>query len=181
MFTIYLMFFIFICKLTQLHSFRDSIEPLAGSKRPIFVGGASNKVGFNLVRLLSMKGENINVIARQTRITRLLNELPGVYVYHGNITDSETVQKALQHCDRAVACVRGTQASDERVEYVANSNIIEQAGILGIERLLLVTSLGCGSTKESLTPHEYLKHYARIDAQNKVERDLKLYTNLVSE
>ena len=38
------------------------------------------------------------------------------------------------------------------VDYVGNNNVIEAAGILGVTRMVLVTSIGCGSSKEATPP-----------------------------
>lgn len=38
------------------------------------------------------------------------------------------------------------------MDYVGNNNVIEAAGILGVTRVILVTSIGCGSSKEATPP-----------------------------
>jgi nucleoside-diphosphate-sugar epimerase len=41
------------------------------------------------------------------------------------------------------------------VDYMGNSNVIEQAGILGVERIILVTSVGCGDTRGAIGEQVY--------------------------
>ena len=36
------------------------------------------------------------------------------------------------------------------VDYVGNANVIEASGILGIPRMILVTSVGCGNSREAM-------------------------------
>jgi hypothetical protein len=43
-------------------------------------------------------------------------------------------------CVAAITTLGGKQTEGiERVDYMGNSNVIEQAGILGVERIILVT------------------------------------------
>jgi hypothetical protein len=43
-------------------------------------------------------------------------------------------------CVAAITTLGGKQGEGkERVDYMGNSNVIEQAGILGVERVILVT------------------------------------------
>jgi hypothetical protein len=43
-------------------------------------------------------------------------------------------------CVAAITTLGGKQnEGQERVDYMGNSNVIEQAGILGVERIILVT------------------------------------------
>lgn len=61
---------------------------------------------------------------------------------------------------------------------MGNSNVIESAGILGIQRIVCVTSIGCGSSREvaPLAVSEVLK--GALEAKEKAENLLqKYYTN----
>jgi len=42
-------------------------------------------------------------------------------------------------CVAAITTLSGKDASGKRTDYMSNSNVIEQAGILGVERIILVT------------------------------------------
>ena len=56
--------------------------------------------------------------------------------------------------------------------------MVEQAGILGVERIILVTSIGCGSTEKAISPEVYKVLEEALLAKNKAERDIRMYTNL---
>ena len=46
----------------------------------------------------------------------------------------------MQGCIAAITTLGGKPADGkERIDYIGNSNVIEQAGILGVERIILVT------------------------------------------
>ena len=67
---------------------------------------------------------------------------------------------------------------DRRVDYEGNSNVIESAGILGITRIILVTSVGCGSSREAAPPSVFEALKEVLAAKEKAENLLiKYYTN----
>ena len=47
----------------------------------------------------------------------------------------------MDGCDAAITTLGG-MTGDRRVDYVGNNNVIESAGILGVQRIILVTSIG---------------------------------------
>lgn len=71
--------------------------------------------------------------------------------------DLKGVEGALDGCDAAITTLGGASRDGEekRVDYVGNRNVIESAGILGITRLVLVTSVGCGSSREAISDEVY--------------------------
>lgn len=97
----------------------------------------------------------------------------------GDAQDESAVQQCMEGCIAAITTLGGKMADGNRIDYVGNSNVIEQAGILGCERIILVTSVGCGITKDAVPPSVYTVLEESLVAKNKAERDLKTYTNLV--
>lgn len=67
------------------------------------------------------------------------------------------MENALDGCDAAITTLGGAPDGDEqkRVDYVGNRNVIESAGILGITRVLMVTSIGCGDSREAISDQVY--------------------------
>jgi nucleoside-diphosphate-sugar epimerase len=112
-------------------------------KEPVFVAGGSSGVGFELIKKLSALGTPVHALIRRPEVEVYFKTLPGVKVSLGDALDPEAVQKAMQGCIAAVTTLGGQPAAGqvERVDYAGNSNVIEQAGILGIERVVLVTRL----------------------------------------
>jgi hypothetical protein len=47
----------------------------------------------------------------------------------------------MEGCIAAITTLGGNKPADgsQRIDYIGNSNVIEQAGILGVERIILVT------------------------------------------
>ena len=149
-----------------------------GSK-PVFVAGGSSGVGLEIVKQLSALGTPVQALVRRPEAVTMLNSFKGVTAMLGDAMDEAAVQKCMEGCVAAISTLGGKAGSDgKRVDYAGNSNVIEQAGILGCERIILITSIGCGDTKSAISPSVYTVLEEAILAKNKAERDLRMYTNL---
>jgi uncharacterized protein YbjT (DUF2867 family) len=147
---------------------------------PIFVAGGSSGIGLQVVKQLSARGTPVRALVRRTEAVKQLEQYPGVTAFFGDAQDEEAVQKAMTGCVAAVTTLGGKSAEGKRIDYIGNSNVIEQAGILGVERIVLVTSVGCGNTRGAITSQVFSVLEEALIAKDKAERDLRLYTNLVN-
>lgn len=77
--------------------------------------------------------------------------------------DLKGVEAVLDGCDAAITTLGGVPDGDEtkRVDYAGNRNVIESAGILGITRVVMVTSVGCGSSREAISDQVYQVSWVR--------------------
>ena len=78
----------------------------------------------------------------------------------------------MSGCDAAVTTLGGVNEDGRRVDYKGNSNVVEAAGILGVTRLLLVTSVGCGDSRGAVSDQVYGVLQDALDAKTKVENQL---------
>jgi len=154
-------------------------------KKPIFVAGGSSGVGLEVVKQLSALGTPVQVLARNEEKGAMLSALPGVKVFLGDASSEEDVQRAMDGSVAAITTLGGAILSQDgsrvegkRIDYIGNSNVVEQAGILGVERIILVTSVGCGKTKDAVSPLVYKTLEYILVQKDKAERDLRTYTNL---
>lgn len=71
--------------------------------------------------------------------------------------DLKGVEAVLDGCDAAITTLGGSAGGDgtQLVDYAGNRNVIESAGILGITRVVMVTSVGCGSSREAISDQVY--------------------------
>lgn len=147
-------------------------------KSPVFVAGGSSGVGFEIVSQLSALGTPVRALVRRPESKELLESLPGVVATIGDALDEAAVQSTMTGCVAAITTLGGKDSSGKRSDYLGNSNVIEQAGILGVERIVLVTSIGCGKTKDAVSPSVYQVLEEALLAKDRAERDLRMYTNL---
>lgn len=145
---------------------------------PIFVAGGSSGVGLEIVKQLCAAGSPVKALVRRPEAKTMLEEMKGVTAVLGDAKDEAAVQSCMEGCVAAVTTLGGKTDDGVRIDYIGNSNVIEQAGILGCERIILVTSVGCGPTKGAVSPQVYAVLEEALIAKDKAERDMKLYTNL---
>lgn len=147
-------------------------------EKPVFIAGGSSGVGLEVIKLLSKMGTPVKVLVRREDAIPMLKAMPGVEVQLGDALDEAKVQECMNGCVAAVTTLGGAPAEGTatRVDYLGNSNVIEQAGILGVERVILVTSVGCGPTVDAIPVDVYRLLKDALDAKTKAEKELKTYT-----
>ena len=121
---------------------------LSGSKTPtslnykkVFVAGGSKGVGHLIVEKLSQQGTEVVAMVRREESKSELDAMDGVTAILGDAFDQKDVENAMDGCDVAITTLGG-KTGERRVDYEGNNNVIESAGILGVQRILLVTSVG---------------------------------------
>lgn len=159
----------------KIYSTSDAAAKSQYSK--VFVAGGTNGVGRLVVEKLAANGSSVVTIGRNPESISELNNLEGVTAISADALDYKAVEGAMDGCDACISLLgRGPDSKDEiRVDYPGNSNVIEAAGILGVTRVILVTSIGCGSSKEALPPAVYETLKDALLAKSKAENMLKKY------
>jgi nucleoside-diphosphate-sugar epimerase len=152
--------------------------------KKIFVAGGSRGVGRQVVEQLVAKQDGTKVVCmvRDAAVAQELNSMNGVTAIIGDAVDQKTVENAMDGCDAAITTLGGKVNPDEslndRIDYIGNNNVIESAGILGVTRVILVTSVGCGSSQPACPPKVYETLKDRLEAKSKAENVLqRYYTN----
>jgi hypothetical protein len=122
--------------------------------KKVFVAGASKGVGRLIVDKLLSSGHEVVALVRSDEAFGELSALNDVKAIKGDAMEYKDVEGAMDGCDAAITTLGGGSAGEDGkyVDYVGNNNVIEAAGILGVTRVVLVTSIGCGSSKEATPP-----------------------------
>lgn len=150
--------------------------------KKIFVAGGSRGVGRCVIDQLLENGYNqVVALVRDEAVCAELNQVDRLTAIVGDAYVIKDVENAMDGCDAAITTLGGSTTADgsRRIDYEGNNNVIESAGILGVTRVILVTSIGCGSSKEAAPPavFEVLKDV--LQAKEKAENILiKYYTNM---
>lgn len=145
--------------------------------KKVFVAGGSKGLGHLIVEKLSKQGTEVVALVRKKESKEELDAMKGVTAVLGDAFEQKDVENAMDGCDAAITTLGG-KTGERRVDYEGNNNVIESAGILGVQRILLVSSIGCGSSKAAASPStfEMLKH--SLEAKEKAENILMdFYTN----
>mmetsp|Transcript_6080 Transcript_6080/g.9498 ORF Transcript_6080/g.9498 Transcript_6080/m.9498 type:complete len:305 (-) Transcript_6080:78-992(-) len=146
--------------------------------KKVFVAGGTKGVGRAIVEKLTERGTQVVALVRSEESKANLEGVDGVTAVLGDAFDQKAVENAMDGCDAAITTLGGT-TEDRRVDYEGNNNVIESAGILGIPRIILVTSIGCGSSKEAAPPSVFEVLKEVLAAKEKAENVLiDFYTNV---
>lgn len=143
----------------------------------VFVAGGSKGVGRLTIDKLLASGATVQALVRSPEVAEELNAIEGVKAIVGDAFEQKTVENAMDGCDAAITTLGGS-TEDRRIDYEGNNNVIESAGILGVQRVILVTSVGCGDSKEAAPPSVFEVLKDVLAAKEKAENILiKYYTN----
>jgi len=174
--------------LTERSNTRTSLSMTAQqSYNKVFLAGASRGVGNCLLKTLVAEGIHVVALVRSPEVLETLNAIEGVTAILGDAFDYKSVEGAMDGCDAAISTLGGSMSKGDgsgddaptKVDYTGNSNVIEAAGILGVTRLVLLTSIGCGTSKEAAPPAVFDVLAPTLKAKEKAENLLiKYYTNM---
>ncbi|MDP8255456.1 MAG: SDR family oxidoreductase [Candidatus Alcyoniella australis] len=119
---------------------------MGGNK--ILVTGATGLVGGNLTRLLvGEQGEQVKVLVRQSSKTLALDDLD-VERVQGDITDPDSLVRAMQGCDRVfhaaglVSTWNGYLPQMRQVNSEGTANVMQAAMDAGVQRVVHVSTNG---------------------------------------
>ena len=153
---------------------------ILGAYKKVFVAGGSKGVGRLIIDKLLADGSEVVALLRSDDQIEEIGALEGVTAIKGDAFDYKSIEGAMDGCDAAVSTLGGQTGDDgKRVDYEGNSNVIEAAGILGVTRMLLVSSIGCGNSKDAAPPSVFETLKEVLAAKSKAENVLiKYYTNM---
>ena len=143
-----------------------------------FVTGATGFIGMALARRLAAEGHVVNVLVRSPEMAKDLETL-GINVFKGNITDTQSIEKAMEGCTHVfhLAGYAKPTAKDLSVFHEVNvegtRNILEVSVKLGIERVVFTSTAGTfditgpdnDATETSKRPETYYTEYANSKRQ----------------
>jgi uncharacterized protein YbjT (DUF2867 family) len=146
--------------------------------KKVFVAGGTRGVGLAVVEKLVANGVEVVALVRTEEAADELNKMEGVSAEIGDAFNQKRVEDVMYGCDAAITTLGGS-TDDRRVDYEGNANVIESAGILGVTRIILVSSIGCGSSREAAPPSTFEVLKDVLAAKEKAENILiKYYTNV---
>lgn len=170
----------FLQRSAALSESNDSASALCAKYKKVFVAGGSKGVGRSIVDKLVAEGSEVVALVRSDEAVADLSAIDGVTAIQGDAFHYKTVEGAIDGCDAAITTLGGSvDDKDKRVDYTGNNNVIEAAGILGCTRVLLITSVGCGDSKEAAPAAVFETLKDVLAAKTKAENVLiKYYTNM---
>jgi nucleoside-diphosphate-sugar epimerase len=140
----------------------------------ILVAGASRGVGREIVKILTSQGNSVIALLRSAD-TRIELEKLGAKVVMGdaiNYVDIQTEITACSPISSIISTISGISQTGQRTDYLGNKHLIDAAKNAGIERFMLISSLGAGATKDAIPPQVYQSLAAIITEKERAENYL---------
>ena len=132
----------------------------------IFVTGATGYIGRHLVKKLVNNGHEVTAFIRKSSRAELMSL--GVSCVNGDITDLQSLQKAMQEAYDAVYHLAASVVpiSDERINLTAAENLVKVLKNKNIKKFIYVsTSLVYGNTQKSVSEDYACKPETRYGNQ----------------
>ncbi len=119
--------------------------PPKGGHHVLLFGGTRN-TGLEVARLLAGRGDRVTAFVRPSSDRSGLEPL-GVKFVVGDALDPDSVRRAFEAGEYTAAITTiGCFSCDPRPDYLGNAHIFDAAVESGVDRMLLVTSIGAGDS-----------------------------------
>jgi uncharacterized protein YbjT (DUF2867 family) len=129
--------------------FELSASPPAADAAPVLIFGATRGTGLEVAKRLHARGEPFVAFVRPSSNRAALEKLNAAFVT-GDANDSEEVRAAVSSQPfRAVVSTIGCLSCDPPPDFIGNRNITDAAIAAGVPRMILVTSIGVGDSKDT--------------------------------
>jgi len=121
-----------------------------GDGSSFLIFGATRNTGLMVAERLTKRGDQVTAFVRPTSSREALDEL-GVDYAVGDAMDIDSVRVAMAAGDYdAVVTTIGCLSCDPPPDYMGNANVIAAAMEAGIDRFVLVTTIGAGDSAGAL-------------------------------
>src|SRR4028119_1726973 len=120
----------------------------------IFLAGASRGVGREIAKCLTEQNQKVKALLRSEE-TRPELEAMGIKVVIADALDAASVEQAMLPDEPIYAVIStiGSLPKDgEKSDYLGNKNLIDAAVKAGVQKFILVSSIGSGNSAGALPP-----------------------------
>jgi nucleoside-diphosphate-sugar epimerase len=120
----------------------------------IFIAGASRGVGLEIAKCLIEQQLKVKALLR-TEASRAELEAIGIKVVLGDALNIADVERAIltnEPVYAVISTIGGLPKDGERADYIGNKNLIDAAVKAGVQKFILVSSIGSGNSVVALPP-----------------------------
>ncbi|BAZ25383.1 NAD-dependent epimerase/dehydratase [Kalymmatonema gypsitolerans NIES-4073] len=120
----------------------------------IFIAGASRGVGLEIAKCLIQQQLKVKALLR-TQASRAELEAIGIKVVLGDALNVGDVERAIltnEPIYAVISTIGGLPKDGERADYIGNKNLIDAAVKAGVQKFILVSSIGSGNSVVALPP-----------------------------
>ncbi|MEG4070054.1 SDR family oxidoreductase [Microcoleus sp. Pol11C2] len=123
-------------------------------KSHIFLAGASRGVGLEIAKCLIAQNMQVTALLRSPATNTEL-ETMGIKVVTGDALDAAAMEAAMaggEPIHAVISTIGGLPKDGERSDYLGNKNLIDAAVKAGVQKFILVSSIGSGNSATALQP-----------------------------
>jgi len=120
----------------------------------IFLAGASRGVGREIANCLTQQQLKVKALLR-TDAARTEMEAMGIKVVFGDALKLDDIEKAMlgdEPVHTVISTIGGLPKDGARADYLGNKNLIDAAVKAGVQKFILVSSIGSGNSAVALPP-----------------------------
>lgn len=120
----------------------------------IFLAGASRGVGLEIAKCLTEQQMQVTALLRSPETSPELAAM-GIKVALGDALDADAVLAAMTGGEpiyAVISTIGGLPKDGERADYLGNKNLIDAAVKAGVQKFILVSSIGSGNSAAALQP-----------------------------
>jgi uncharacterized protein YbjT (DUF2867 family) len=119
----------------------------------IFLAGASRGVGREIAKCLTQRSQNVKALLRSPE-SRPELEAMGITVVMGDALDATAVLAAMQGepISAVISTIGGLPKDGQRADYLGNKNLIDAAVQVGVQKFILISSLGSAESAVAIPP-----------------------------
>ena len=120
----------------------------------IFLAGASRGVGREIAKCLIEQNQKVKALLR-SEDSRPELEAMGIKVVMGDALDAAALQQAMlgdEPIHAVISTIGGLPKDGQRADFLGNKNLIDAAVKAGVQKFILVSSIGSGESVVALPP-----------------------------
>jgi nucleoside-diphosphate-sugar epimerase len=119
----------------------------------VFLAGASRGVGREVARYLRETSVSIKAMVRSS-IAQVELEAMGIAVAQADALDAQAVEQIIMADPvwAVISTIGGLPQQGQRADYLGNRHLIDAAVKAGVDRFILVSSIGSGESAVALPP-----------------------------
>ena len=138
----------------------------------IFLAGASRGVGREIANCLTKQNRQVKALLRSVA-SRPELEAMGIKVVLGDALNVEDVEQAMQEpIHTVISTIGGLPKDGERADYLGNKHLIDAAVKAGVQKFILISSIGSGNSAVALPPQALETLGAVLVEKEKAEKHL---------
>jgi nucleoside-diphosphate-sugar epimerase len=120
----------------------------------IFLAGASRGVGREIAKCLIEQNQKVKALLR-SEDSRPELEAMGIKVVMGDALDAAALEQAMlgdEPIHAVISTIGGLPKDGQRADYLGNKNLIDAAVKAGVQKFILVSSIGSGESVVAIPP-----------------------------